>query len=139
METQPQLLLLQKSMVVIEGVTRELHPEINIWELAKPLISSWAMEHLGPKGKTQRLLKDTKHYIHAWMQLPNEINAHFAQLHRRFPERQTGINLLDLLPTLAVLLGGVLAGVFWTDAWSSPPLLSSAALIVLGLWLQWRK
>ncbi len=139
METQPQLLLLQKSMVVIEGVTRELHPEINIWELAKPLISSWAMEHLGPKGKTQRLFKDTKHYVHAWMQLPNEINAHFAQLHRRFPERQSGVNLLDLLPTFAVLLGGVLAGLFWTDAWSSPPLLSSAALIVLGLWLQWRK
>ncbi|WP_038250817.1 2-polyprenylphenol 6-hydroxylase [Ghiorsea bivora] len=139
METQPQLLLLQKSMVVIEGVTRELHPEINIWELAKPLISSWAMEHLGPKGKTQRLIKDSKHYIHAWMQLPSEINAHFAQLNRRFPERQSGINLFALLPVLAVLLGGVLAGLFWTQAWNSPPLLSSAALITLGLWLQWRK
>ncbi|MDQ6983469.1 MAG: AarF/UbiB family protein, partial [Ghiorsea sp.] len=139
METQPQLLLLQKSMVVIEGVTRELHPEINIWELAKPLISSWALEHLGPKGKTQRLLKDTKHYVHAWMQLPSEINAHFAQLNKRFPERQSGINIMILLPICIVLLGGVLAGLFWTEAWNSPPLLSSVALIVLGLWLQWRK
>jgi ubiquinone biosynthesis protein len=97
------------------------------------------MEHLGPKGKTQRLLKDTKHYVHAWMQLPSEINAHFAQLNRRFPERQSGINFLGLLPILAVLLGGVLAGLFWEDAWRSPALLSSVALIGLGLWLQWRK
>ena len=38
METQPQLLLLQKTMVVIEGVGRRLDPEINIWTLARPLI-----------------------------------------------------------------------------------------------------
>jgi ubiquinone biosynthesis protein len=51
METQPQLLLLQKTMVVIEGVGRRLDPEINIWTLARPLIEEWMRENRGPEAK----------------------------------------------------------------------------------------
>ncbi|MDE3015321.1 MAG: 2-polyprenylphenol 6-hydroxylase [Pseudomonadota bacterium] len=51
METQPQLLLLQKTMMVTEGVGRMLNPTLNIWELARPLIEEWAAEHFGPAGK----------------------------------------------------------------------------------------
>jgi ubiquinone biosynthesis protein len=48
METQPQLLLLQKSMLVAEGIGRRLNPSVNMWELARPLIESWMRSHLGP-------------------------------------------------------------------------------------------
>ncbi|MEX2649761.1 MAG: 2-polyprenylphenol 6-hydroxylase [Alphaproteobacteria bacterium] len=51
METQPQLLLLQKSMVVAEGVGRRLDPEVNIWELARPLIEEWAADNRGPDSR----------------------------------------------------------------------------------------
>ena len=50
METQPQLLLLQKTMVVAEGVGRALNPELNMWQLAQPLIEEWMAENLGPAG-----------------------------------------------------------------------------------------
>jgi ubiquinone biosynthesis protein len=50
METQPQLLLLQKTMVVVEGVGRQLDPEINIWALAQPLIEQWMRENRGPEA-----------------------------------------------------------------------------------------
>ena len=50
METQPQLLLLQKTMVVAEGVGRALNPELNMWQLAQPLIEDWIAENLGPAG-----------------------------------------------------------------------------------------
>jgi ubiquinone biosynthesis protein len=53
METQPQLLLLQKSMLVCEGVGRKLAPEVNMWELARPLIEDWAVEHRGPTARTR--------------------------------------------------------------------------------------
>ncbi len=88
METQPQLLLLQKSMVVIEGVARELHPDINIWELAKPLIGKWATEHLGPKGKALRAWEDTQRVARAWMRLPDDINAHLAGLEQQLQQRR---------------------------------------------------
>jgi ubiquinone biosynthesis protein len=53
METQPQLLLLQKTMVVIEGVGRRLDPEINIWTLARPLIEGWMRDNRGPEASAR--------------------------------------------------------------------------------------
>ncbi|HYC05339.1 MAG TPA: 2-polyprenylphenol 6-hydroxylase [Azospirillaceae bacterium] len=51
METQPQLLLLQKSMLTAEGVGRTLNPAINMWELARPLIEQWMIENRGPEAR----------------------------------------------------------------------------------------
>ena len=51
METQPQLLLLQKSMLVAEGVGRILDPHINMWQLAQPLIEGWMRSNLGPEAR----------------------------------------------------------------------------------------
>jgi ubiquinone biosynthesis protein len=53
MEVQPQLLLLQKSMLVAEGVGRRLDPMINMWQLARPLIEQWMAENLGPQARVR--------------------------------------------------------------------------------------
>jgi len=53
METQPQLLLLQKSMLVAEGVGRILDPNTNMWHLAQPLIEGWMRQNLGPEAKVR--------------------------------------------------------------------------------------
>lgn len=55
MQTQPQLLMLQKSMLVAEGVGRTLDPSVNMWELARPLIENWMRANLGPQAR----VKDT--------------------------------------------------------------------------------
>ncbi|MDH3335575.1 MAG: AarF/UbiB family protein, partial [Rhodospirillaceae bacterium] len=51
METQPQLLLLQKTMLVAEGTGRKLAPEANMWFIARPLIEQWMRENLGPEAR----------------------------------------------------------------------------------------
>jgi len=51
METQPQLLLLQKTMVLVEGVGRRLDPEVNIWSLARPLVEQWMRDNRGPEAR----------------------------------------------------------------------------------------
>lgn len=51
METQPQLLLLQKNMLMAEGVSRRLNPRLNIWMLAQPLIEDWMRENRGPEAR----------------------------------------------------------------------------------------
>jgi len=51
METQPQLLLLQKTMVLAEGVGRHLDPAINMWTLARPLIEEWMRTNRGPEAR----------------------------------------------------------------------------------------
>ena len=55
METQTQLLLLQKTMLVSEGIGRKIAPETNLWSLANPLIEKWVAENLG----TERLITET--------------------------------------------------------------------------------
>jgi ubiquinone biosynthesis protein len=56
METQPQLLLLQKSMLVCEGVGRTLMPDINMWTLARPLIEEWMMKNRGLDARARYAL-----------------------------------------------------------------------------------
>jgi ubiquinone biosynthesis protein len=53
METQPQLLLLQKTMLVAEGVSRKLDPTVNMWVLAQPLIEEWMVENRGPSARVR--------------------------------------------------------------------------------------
>jgi ubiquinone biosynthesis protein len=50
MRTQPQLLLLQKTMVVVEGVARTLNPHLNMWVASEPVVRSWVEERLGAQG-----------------------------------------------------------------------------------------
>lgn len=51
MQSQPQLLLLQKTMVMVEGVCRSLDPAFDIWEAARPVVERWMMERLGPEAR----------------------------------------------------------------------------------------
>jgi len=54
METQPQLLLLQKTMVLVEGVGRRLDPDVNMWALARPMVESWMRENRGPEARLRQ-------------------------------------------------------------------------------------
>ncbi len=53
MRTRPELLLLQKTMVVVEGVARSLDPKLDMWSTAEPVVREWMARHLGPAGKLE--------------------------------------------------------------------------------------
>jgi ubiquinone biosynthesis protein len=53
MRTRPELLLLQKTMVVVEGVARGLDPKLDMWSTAEPVVREWMTRHLGPAGKLE--------------------------------------------------------------------------------------
>ena len=63
MEVQPQLLLLQKNMLMAEGVSRRLDPELNTWTLAQPLIEVWMRENRGPEARLKDALGDAVRII----------------------------------------------------------------------------
>jgi len=58
MPVQPQLLVLQKNMMMAEGVSRRLDPELNIWTLAEPLIEAWMVENRGPEARARGAIQD---------------------------------------------------------------------------------
>ncbi|MBF0368467.1 MAG: 2-polyprenylphenol 6-hydroxylase [Magnetococcales bacterium] len=55
MEVQPQLLLLQKTLFTLEGVGREINPNLNMWLLSEPLIRDWMGKHLGVMGQLKKI------------------------------------------------------------------------------------
>ena len=55
METQPQLLMIQKTTVVVEGIGRMLNPDMNLWKLAEPWIKKWAIKNISPEAKLLRI------------------------------------------------------------------------------------
>ena len=63
MQTQPQLLMLQKTMVVVEGVARKLNPNTNIWETSKPVLENWLKETKDPINNLNEGLKSTTEVI----------------------------------------------------------------------------
>ncbi len=67
MPVQPHLLLLQKTMVMVEGVALTIDPSVNMWEMAEPYVRSWVRDELGPDAIIADRLSET---IHALNQLP---------------------------------------------------------------------
>src|SRR5690606_3420269 len=53
MQTRPELVLLQKSMVLVEGVARNLDPNLDIWTVAEPVVGDWLRREEGPIGRLE--------------------------------------------------------------------------------------
>ena len=70
MQTQPQLLMLQKTMVVVEGVARKLNPNTNIWTTSKPVLESWLRETKDPMTKLNETLQNTSEVIKRLPEFP---------------------------------------------------------------------
>jgi ubiquinone biosynthesis protein len=112
---QPQLLLLQKTMMVAEGVGRTLNPNVNMWELARPLIEVWMTENMGPSAELRAVLTTTLARIRALPATLSQFEAaarDFAdgglKLHpdtlRAMAENQRRNSAIPALWVIAVLL-----------------------------------
>ena len=78
METRPELILLQKSMVIVEGVARSLDPGLNMWVAAEPIAKAWIEQNLGPAGR----LKEAGEGLQTFGQVLADAPALLAQAER---------------------------------------------------------
>jgi ubiquinone biosynthesis protein len=70
METRTELILLQRTMVVVEGVARSIDPHTNIWETSKPVVEDWIRENLGPAQAARDLASTVKVLVRLGPRLP---------------------------------------------------------------------
>ena len=121
METQPQLLLLQKTMVVAEGVGRALNPRLNMWQLAQPLIETWIAANLGPQAQLRSAVEDgieaarrLPHLVERSERILDSVASGGIRLHPQSLDALAGGGKRPsgrLLPwALCLVLGGVLLG-----------------------------
>ena len=80
MQTQPHLLLLQKTMVMVEGIATQLDPQINMWDVSAPYVKSWIRDELGPEAALADRIRDD---FHTLLRLP----ALVRRIEDMFPPR----------------------------------------------------
>lgn len=71
MEVQPQLVLLQKTLLNIEGLGRQLDPDLDLWKTAKPFLENWMQERMGPKAFVNKLKTNFPRWAERLPELPN--------------------------------------------------------------------
>ncbi|MGA0533249.1 2-polyprenylphenol 6-hydroxylase [Hansschlegelia sp. KR7-227] len=71
MQTRPELLMLQKTMVVVEGVARTLDPRLDMWKTAEPVVREWIERNLGPIGIAENAAEELRHLLRGVGALPD--------------------------------------------------------------------
>ena len=77
-EVQPQLVLLQKTLLNVEGLGRQLYPELDLWQTAKPYLERWMERQIGPEAFYRRIEQEAPHWVALLPQLPRLIAARLA-------------------------------------------------------------
>jgi ubiquinone biosynthesis protein len=80
MATRTELVLLQKTMVVVEGVARGLDPRFDMWSVSEPVIREWIARNLGPVGRIEAAGRDLSAFLHAAAQVPGIVERTKAVL-----------------------------------------------------------
>lgn len=83
MEVQPQLVLLQKTLLTIEGLGRQLYPDLDLWQTAKPYLEKWMKKQFGP----QAILKTLKNKFPIWSDRLPEIPEAIYEISRYFQNK----------------------------------------------------
>lgn len=122
-EVQPQLVLLQKTLLNIEGLGRQLDPDLDLWKTAKPYLERWMAEQVGWQGMLDRLKSEAPRFSHFLPQLPRLVHQALNQASNErngslleallAEQRRTNFLLTILFSSLGVALMGGLAWLAW--------------------------
>ncbi|MEZ5703979.1 MAG: ubiquinone biosynthesis regulatory protein kinase UbiB [Burkholderiaceae bacterium] len=127
-EIQPQLVLLQKTLLNIEGLGRDLDPELDLWATAKPFLEKWMVEQVGPKKLLQQLKAEAPQYAKLLPALPRLMHDYFA--HRPHDMRRE----LDALLVEQKRTNRLLQGIIWAGVGFFLGLLVMQVLTRIRLW-----
>ena len=76
MEIQPQLTMLQKTLLNVEGLGRDLDPNLDLWVTARPFLENWLKEQIGPKNLINRIKKEFPNWVDVAPQLPTLLHSY---------------------------------------------------------------
>ncbi|MEM1035135.1 MAG: AarF/UbiB family protein [Pseudomonadota bacterium] len=85
MHLRPELVLLQKTMVQVEGVARNIDPNHDIWAAAEPIVKDWITKNLGPAGAGKLILENVKQVTDRLKRLPDVMDQYEASLQTPIP------------------------------------------------------
>ena len=144
MEVQPQLVLLQKTLLNIEGLGRQLYPELDLWATAQPILEEWTKERTNPRAQMMRLLSSWPEISEDILALPGlfrralENAAQDASNEQKLTAHASENSVIDNAGTWTIRGAALLmAGVFWVGLEIAPVWVGFVGMtsgIVLMLW-----
>jgi len=123
-EVQPQLVLLQKTLLNIEGLGRQLDPELDLWKTAKPYLENWMAKQIGWQGLWQNVKNEAPRFAHLFPQLPRLVHQALSRSSENSQPELLALLLHEqkktnlLLRIIIWFAGGFLAGVVLIQLWS---------------------
>jgi ubiquinone biosynthesis protein len=87
MVIQPQLVLLQKTLLYIEGLGRQLYPQLDLWKTAKPFLENWMKEQIGLKAMYQKISTNLPYWSEKFPEIPDLVYDTLKQV-KKLPEQQ---------------------------------------------------
>jgi ubiquinone biosynthesis protein len=108
-EIQPQLVLLQKTLLNIEGLGRDLDPDLDLWSTAKPFLEQWMLEQIGPQKLWNQLKAEAPRYAKLIPELPRLVHLFLQHQSQHTPNPQTQALLAEQRRT-----NQLLSRLFWT-------------------------
>ena len=140
MEVQPQLVLLQKTLLNIEGLGRQLYPELDLWSTAQPYLERWMRERVSPKTLVSNLQSQVEQLPHI-ANMTRDLLERLSRPHASDPPNPWRENrdgwALRLIGS-ALLAGGVIQGWVISEAGTQLPTLAAwpaAIMLIAGLYL----
>ena len=92
MKIQPQLLLLQKTLLNVEGLGRELYPELDLWQTAQPILKKWMRDRYSLKRTIKRMIKELPKNIEQMTEAPELVFDIIRDIHTRYVRERTSSN-----------------------------------------------
>lgn len=89
MEVQPQLVLLQKTLLNIEGLGRQLYPELDLWSTAKPYLERWMKDRFGPKAAWREFKRQLPGWIEKAPQMPGLLHGSLTRFNHMDEQQQS--------------------------------------------------
>jgi ubiquinone biosynthesis protein len=114
MATRVELVMLQKTMVVVEGVARKLDPQLNVWSTSEPVVGAWIAENLGPRGRIDDMSRGVSSLAAMFADTPRrleEIAARLEEGRNRDPSQPAG--QIGRRSPFAVVIITVLISILW--------------------------
>ncbi|MGI9307743.1 MAG: ubiquinone biosynthesis regulatory protein kinase UbiB [Gammaproteobacteria bacterium] len=141
MEIQPQLVLLQKTLINIEGLGRQLYPELDLWQTGQPVLRAWMEERSGPKAIAARIRADLPDIRYTLEQLPNIARRLVEQLANEQPQQNKAVGrqqrhawarqrYLAFTGAMLTLSGAVLIGLGASPEWLGWSVMGLAAVLL---------
>ena len=128
MVIQPQLVLLQKTLLYIEGLGRQLYPQLDLWKTAKPFLENWMKEQIGPKAMYQKISTNLPYWSEKLPEIPDLVYDTLKKI-KTLPEQQKiqfeaqqeqlrqqhTSTLLMIMGTTFIIIGAILP--MYQDSW----------------------